>query len=248
MSRLLPVILKVIVLQRRETHLIRTKAVDRPLSLLFMTFFTYFSEAGNATRIWIVFLGGLFLVGCTLVFTGGISEWPLQVGRCHSWKEWSTESSQGDKQEKQRKAPECKTITCCACWERGLCFRQIENLISAVMCINCEPWLSSILSEPPLPPPHTTSIHLIGFLRELIKTILAQCLEYIIKHSINISHFRMLFRMSGIPFLPFIILLLCTIPLSVRAPNLHLLPKAAPRKEWVSERFHDLSEFRTLVR
>lgn len=65
------------------------------------------------------------------------------------------------------------------------------------MCINCERWLSSIFSEPPLPPPHTTRIHLIGFLRELIKTIFAQCLEYIIKHSINISHFRMLFRMSG---------------------------------------------------
>lgn len=60
MSRLLPVILKVIVLQRRETHLIRTKAVDRPLSLLFMTFFTYFSEAGNATRIWIVFFWDCF--------------------------------------------------------------------------------------------------------------------------------------------------------------------------------------------
>lgn len=43
MSHRLPVILRGIVLERRETHLTHTKAIDRPRSLLFMTFFTYFS-------------------------------------------------------------------------------------------------------------------------------------------------------------------------------------------------------------
>lgn len=246
MSRLLPVILKVIVLQRRETHLIRTKAIDVRSACCSWPFYIFLWGRKCYEEL-DCFLLGLFLVACTLVFTGGVSEWPLQVGCCYSRKEWNTESSRGDKQERQRKASGCKTVTCGACWERGPCFRQTESLISAVMCLNREPWLSSILSEPPLPPPHTPSTHLMGFLWKRIKIILAQCLKYIIKHSIDISHFRMLFRMSGIPVLPFFILCLCTNSLSVPAPNLYLLPKAAGRKEWVSERFHDLSEFRTLV-
>lgn len=59
MSHLLPLILKVILLKRREMHYTHARAIAR-LLLLFMTFFQYFLEVGNAIRSCGVFFGGLF--------------------------------------------------------------------------------------------------------------------------------------------------------------------------------------------
>lgn len=123
----------------------------------------------------------------------------------------------------QRKDFDHKRRTCCSHWVRGRYFRQIENLISTLIFINCEPWLIN-LSEPPIPHLSDIRIYLMGLLWELIKIIPAQCLKHI-KHLLNVSHF-IVFRVSWNPaphslFCTFVHTFLRL------SPNLHLLPKAA---------------------